>query len=263
MSVIVSFVLLSEEVKPQNSDIRDFLAKNWKDLSPATDFSEEDSTLMFDIGPAKVALLRMAAPFPWSDLEGPCATSLLWPEAEASLRHHGAHIIVSVLGDLAPLEQATLLTQVTAAVMHACQTALGVYWGSATLIIPKPLFTDFALEVMAHELPLHIWVDFRVGKDEKGGSSGFTAGMASLGHMEIEALNTPETPAALRDRLTNLCTYLLQNGPVIHDGNTIGANADEKISVVYADSQFGSEGKVMLLEYAASAPKKSKWKLWG
>ncbi len=155
-----------------------------------------------------------------------------------------------------------MLTQVSAAVMHACPAALGVYWGSATLIIPKPLFTDFALEVMPHELPLHMWVDFRVGSDDKGGSSGFTTGMASLGHMEIEALNTPETPAALRDRLTTLCTYLLQNGPVILDGNTIGANADEKIRVVYADSQFGFDSKVMLLEYGTPAPKKSKWKLW-
>jgi hypothetical protein len=75
MSVIVSFVLLSEEVKPQNKDIRAFLAANWKDLPPAADFSEGDSTLMFDIGPAKIALLRMAAPFPWSD---PTARSCCW-----------------------------------------------------------------------------------------------------------------------------------------------------------------------------------------
>jgi hypothetical protein len=35
------------------------------------------------------------------------------------------------------------------------------------------------------------------------------------------------------------------------------------ISVIYSDSQFGSEGKVMRLEYAAAAPKKSTWKRWG
>ncbi len=64
MSVIVSFVLLSEEANPQNNDIRDFLAANWPDLPPASDFTEGDSTRMFEIGDAKVALLFMDAPFP-------------------------------------------------------------------------------------------------------------------------------------------------------------------------------------------------------
>ena len=262
MSVIVSFVLLSAACKPQSSDIGAFLAKNWKDLPPANNFTEEETTVLFDIGASKVALLFLPLPFPWSDLEGPCATSVLWPDAQAVLKDHGAHVIVSILGELTPIEQASLLTKVSAAVMSACETALGVYWGNATLIVPKAVFTDFAVEVLPQVLPLHIWVDFRVGSDEKGGSSGFTTGMAPLGLMEIEALRVPELPGPLRNRLVNICAYLLENGPVILDGNTVGANADEKITVVYSDSQFGCESQVMRLEYETPAPKKSKWKLW-
>ena len=262
MSVIVSFALLSEFAIPQNNDIRDFLAAQYKELPPASDFTGEQSTVLFDIGPSKIALIFMDAAFPWSDLEGPCATSVMWHDAATALQPHRAHVIISVLGELAPLEQATLLTQVTAAVLHASSAALGIYWGAATLVIPKQLFIEFAIEVLPHDLPIHMWVDFRVGRDEKGGSSGFTCGMAALGHMEIEALNTPEAPDKLKDRLSMLCLYLLQNWPVIEDGNTIGASDDEKIRVVYTDSQYGHEGDVMLLEYGTPAPKKSKWKLW-
>ena len=262
MSVIVSFVLLSQPAKPRAGDISSFLCANWQDLPPATDFNEGDSTLLFNIGSSQIAIMFMDQPFPWSDLEGPCATSVLWKDAAATLKNHQAHIIVSALGELTPIEQATLLTQVSAAVMHACDSALGVYWGNATLIVPKPMFIDFAVQVLPSGPPLYIWVDFRIGAGENGGSSGFTTGMAGLGHMELEALDAPEAPGALRERFTNLCGYLLENGPVIDDGNTVGADADEKIRVVYSDSRFGAEGQVMLLEYEEASPRKPKWKFW-
>ncbi len=262
MSVIVSFILLSHPATPRAGDISSFLSAHWKNLPPATGFEGGDMPLLFDIGSNQIAVMLVDAPFPWSDLEGPCATSILWKDAEESLKNHQAHVIVSVLGELPPLEQATLLTQATAAVMSACDTALGVYWGNATLLVPKPMFTDFAIEVLPSGPPIHIWVDFRVGAGDKGGSSGFTTGMAGLGHMEIEALDVPETPGALRERFTALCGYLLENGPVIHDGNTVGGDADEKIRVVYADSHFGAEGQVMRLEYEGCKPKQPKWKFW-
>jgi hypothetical protein len=146
--------------------------------------------------------------------------------------------------------------------MAVCDPALGIYWGNATLIVPKPVFIDFAVEVLPSGPPLHIWIDFLVGPGENGGSSGFTTGMAGLGHMEIEVLDAPETPGALRERLTALCGYLLENGPVIQDGNTIGADADEKIRVVVTESWFGAQGQVMALEYEGHTPTKPKWKFW-
>ena len=147
---------------------------------------------------------------------------------------------LTIIGESTPIEQATLLTQVTAAVMAACDPALGIYWGNATLIVPKPVFIDFAVEVLPSGPPLHIWIDFLVGPGE----------------------NAPETPGALRERLTALCGYLLENGPVIQDGNTIGADADEKIRVVVTESRFGAQGQVMALDYEGHTPTKPKWKFW-
>ncbi len=262
MSVIVSFVLLSKPAKLLAGDIGRFLSANWQDLPAVSGVEEGESTLLFDIGSTKIALMFMDQPFPWSDLEGPCATSVLWKDAQASLQDHRAHIIISALGELTAIGQATLLTQVTAAVLGACDSALGVYWGNAALIVPKPIFIDFAVEVLPSGPPLHIWVDFRVGTGENGGSVGFTTGMSGLGHREIEAIDAPEAPGALRDRLTALCGYLLENGPVIHDGNTVGADADEKIRVVFAESRFGAQSEVMLLEYEGRTSKKPKWKFW-
>jgi Domain of unknown function (DUF4261) len=262
MPLAISFVLLSEQAEPRDTDIRDFLATSWPDLSPAINFSTGNGTLAFDIGLTQVVLGMMPAPIPWSDLEGPCATSILWPDAAASVKAHTAHIIVTVSGELAPIKLSNILTQVTASVLHATQTALGVYWGNATLLVPKEIFIDFAVDILPKGPPIHIWVDFRIGRDEAGNTSGFTTGMASLGHMEFETQSSPESPSELRERFLTLCGYVLENGPVIRDGNTVGANADEKICVVFADPSFGCKNKVMRLEYKMPESKKSKWKFW-
>ena len=80
--------------------------------------------------------------------------------------------------------------------------------------------------------------------------------------MELEAQNSPEPPGKLRERFFNTACYLLENGPVIRDGDTVGDSAEDKIKVVYADSAFGNPKKVMRLEYRAKAVQKPWWKIW-
>lgn len=262
MAIGVAMVLLKEDANVALAAVQQELAKRFADLPAATDLEEKDGVLTLRVGEADMFFARMPAPFPWSDLEGPCATSVLWPKAAEELRGHKIHWIVTINAELEPIELSTRLTQATAAFMAACPTALGVYWGNATLLVPKGIFIDFAQEVMPEGPPLHIWVDFRVGSDGPRSSAGFTAGMAALGHMELEAQGAAEPPGELKDRLLALCGYLLENGPVINDGDTVGEDANEKIRVVYSPSAFGHEGQVMRLQYETPSPQKPWWKLW-
>jgi hypothetical protein len=255
-------VMFSDDPQLSITDIQSEHATKWPDLPTATDAGVEGNTLSFRVGSADVILGKMPVPIPWSDLEGPCATSILWPDAADVLREHKTHVIVTVSGDFDPIELSTLLTQATASLMGASPTALGVYWGNATLVVPRDMFMDFAVDVLPHGPPLHVWVDFRVGKDVDRTSSGFTKGMAALGHMEFEVPNAAEPPSALRERLLALAGYVVENGPVINDGDTIGRDASERIRVVYSDSVFGFEGQVMRLVYETDLPKKPWWKLW-
>ena len=48
---------------------------------------------------------------------------------------------------------------------------------------------------------------------------------------------------------------MVENGPVIKDGDTVGEDANERIKVVYAKSAFGHEGRVMRLEYGPAGRK--------
>jgi len=131
------------------------------------------------------------------------------------------------------------------------------YWCNATLVVPPELFRDFAVEILPHGPPIHIWVDFRIGPNEQGSMSAFTTGLSALGHLEIETQNSPEPASELRERFEGLIHYLLENGPVIKNGDTIGEDQNERIKVVYSRSAFGHEGKVMRLDYGPL--KKKRW----
>ncbi|HMP02277.1 MAG TPA: DUF4261 domain-containing protein [Gemmatales bacterium] len=249
MSIALAFIPLSAPAKLSASAIVAELNRQWPDLPTPTSDPASDERLIFEMGETSAIVAMLPAPIPWSDLEGPCQTSWLWDEAEAALRPHQAHIIVTVMGEEDPVERSRLLTQFCAAVLATCPEALGVFWGSAALLVPAKVFLDVAREVMPEGPPLFIWVDVRVGLGDDGSLCAYTAGMEALGHMEFETENAPEQPGELRDRLFALASYLVENGPVIKDGDTVGQDASEQIRVVYADSVFGTEGKVMRLEY--------------
>lgn len=257
----IAMVMVGDEKIPKIGDVQREFNKRWTD-PVATEPEEKDGSLSLSIGDKGVVFGPMPKPIPWSDLEGPCATSVLWKDAAAQVKQHRTHVIAMALGDLNELEASALLTKACAAYMAALPSAIGVYWGNATLIVPKNIFISFAEEVLPEGPPLHIWVDFRVGPDSERTSAGFTAGMKALGHMEFETQNSPEPPGELRERLLALANYVVTNGPVIKDGDTVGEDEQEKIRVVYSPSAFGHKEKVMRLVYEKASASKPWWKLW-
>jgi hypothetical protein len=251
--IAIAMIPLGPSPKISPSAIKNDLSSTWSDLPPLGQTEKSDkSILTFDVGDtAHVFLSLMPGPIPWADLEGPCATSVLWRDAAKVLKPHRAHLLVTIMFDDSrlPILKSKLLTQVTASVLATCDAALGVYWGNATLVIQPELFRDFAVKILPHGPPVHIWVDFRIGPNEHGKMSGFTTGLRALGHMEIETQNSPESVSELRDRFEGLIHYLLENGPVIKNGDTIGEDQNERIKAVYSRSAFGHDGQVMRLDY--------------
>jgi hypothetical protein len=259
----LSMAMIALAPKPQLSGtaIQRHLAATWPALPRASDLQKKDNTLSFDVGNQMVIMGLMPAPIPWSDLEGPCATSWLWPDAASVLKGHKNHLVVTVSSESGAVERAAMLSMVTAAILKTCPQAIGVFWGLSSLVISPPVFCEFAEQMLPDGLPLYIWVDFRLVKNEQGRVAGFTQGMEQLGHTEFEALDSPETPEGLRERLFGLAAYVLTNGPVIKDGDTIGEDANEKIRVIHSDSAYGNKNKVMRLDYSSSSSK-PWWKVW-
>lgn len=231
------------------------------------DFNNEDDSDVFGFSTddCHIFFAPMPAPLPAEDTRAILDATYLWPDAEQELRGHSSHVIVTVMSELPAVERLRILTVATAALVATCEKAPGVYWCDAFMFVSTELFLEFAKDVMPDSTPMLLWVNFRVGDGLHGKSAGCTNGMAALGHMEIETINSPEPIVELRDRLMGLADYLIENGPVIRDGDTVGESATERIKVIYADSEFGGEEKVMQLDYDNTRRKKpSLWqKLMG
>lgn len=262
MALGLSMVMVNEETDIDAAKLVEAISELAPNLSTVENVDDNEETISLDFGKFQVILGFMPAPIPWSDLEGPCETSILWKEAAAEVSQHQFHWIVTVMAEEEPLELSRLLTIVTAAVMMASASSIGVYWGNSTMVIPKELFVEFTQRLLPLGPPVTIWVDFRVGRDAERGSSGFTTGMTALGHKEFETWGAPEPPRELYQRLMSLVEYVLEKGPVIRNGDTIGEDENEKIRIVFSDSSFGHEGQVMRLVYETPSTKKPWWKLW-
>ena len=242
-------VLFDREPRHDLDLIRRDFESRFQDSPSLTEPSESGTVLSFGLGECNAFIAPIEAAFPWSDLEGPCETSVLWPKAIEQLRSHKGHSIVTVTGDASPGKLASHLTQLATSVMATTPGAIGLFWSNSAMVIPKDMFTEFAERVLPEGPPINIWVDFRVGwKDDKT-SSGFTTGLNSLGHKEFEVLSSPEKPSELRERLENLAYYVLENGPILKDGDTLGVDENEKIAVSFQDSAFHQQGTVIQLNF--------------
>lgn len=263
MKLLISMPMFLEAPEFSINDVEKFAASSWIDLDSFSNKSSSEMTHSFDVSNAQVSIGVMRAAIPSSDLEGPCATSILWPDAMEEIQNHQSHLIVTIRSEvLSLIELSALLTKITAAVMAVSQQAIGVYWCNASLVIPKEIFVEFAIDVLPVENPVLMWVDFRVGTDESGNVSGFTQGLASLGLMELEATNATETVSELRERLTSIADYLMTHGMIIEDGDTLGDDEHALITVSYENSKFGHEGDVLNLNYVKKTAKKSLLKFW-
>jgi hypothetical protein len=256
--ISLAFVPLAAKARIYAKDVAADIARKWPDFPDVKPEEGNPGQLSFETGGLSVIAQYVPRPIPWGDLEEPCQTSMLWEDAEEELRDHAGHMIVTTFGDAEPLDRMKFLTVVLAGMLGACDKALGVYWGGARLVVPSKLFQDMAKDILPDGLPLFIWIGFRAGKNDDGTTSGFTTGLRDLGHREFETDNATDSVGTLRERLFNLSCYVLENGPVIKDGNTVGADESEKIRVVYSESLFGNEGEVMRLDYQTGRKKKNR-----
>lgn len=211
----------------------------------------EQSVCSFNVGDEFLALAHMRAPYPANDLEGPIATSWMWPQEPSikNLKQHRSHLLVVMTGGAAdPIRRRLTLTAVTA--LAAKQSGvMAIYWGDARLIIFPPLFVDMAEQMNSPQAPpLYLWVDLRAFRNEDGTTGLFTTGLAPLGHMEIEIPSINMEIGELREWLLNIMHYLLENGPVLMDGQTIGMSAEHQVRIRHCPSSFGHPDKVIRLE---------------
>ncbi len=214
------------------------------------DFKEEKGICSGSIGDQSATVSHMPVPIPWEDLEGPCETSWMWKDATAVMKAHRSHLLVVASGgDHSKLARCLLLTRVIAAMCEG-EGVAGVYWGSGTVVIPPETFVR-ANKTGEEDgiVPVLLWIDFRVQKNEGGTVDVLTTGLSEFGKPEIEVLGSKRDGQEVLELLFDLVPYLLKTDDVIKDGETVGRSEEEKLRVHYVHSKWDREGNVMKIEY--------------
>jgi hypothetical protein len=246
---IISAFLLEGDFFPADAFLKQLAKTRIAGQAVAGINRGDGGVFSFDVGDEFFALALMPAPYP--DLDGPIATSWMWPRHPPieNVKRHRSHLLITATGGAAdPVRRRLVLTAVTA--LAAKQPGvMAVYWPEATLVLFPPVFVNMAEKINSPEAPpLYLWVDLRALRNEDGTTGLFTTGLSALGHMEIEIPRIDMEPGDLREWLLNIMYYLLENGPVLQHGQTIGMTAEQQIRIRHCPSSFGHPGTVIRLE---------------
>ncbi len=246
----LALIALDQERLPAGDAVAAELAARFPDAAPLEATSETARSVTFKCGQAAGNYTLVDQPIPWERLEGPCATAWYWPEAEAAMRGHTAHLLVTLLDEAKdPIDTAILMTRLLTAL--ASQTsAAGLVWGPSGQVHKPEDFAAMAARMAREDLPLHLWIDFRVTQlEEQEGLALFTTGLEALGHREFETPQFAGDAEGLAGTVYNVTHYVLEKGAVLKDGEAIGLPDGSQVNIQFGPSMIDESQEVIQLRF--------------
>ncbi len=224
-----SFVVLAEPRLPKAQEFRAALdARLQGGLKIDSMETDDDKVILLRIRGGTVAVGLIGSPLPSGTLDDLCQGAWYWRAACDAVGGHKAHVLVSVLDtDLDPLDVRLLQTSVVAALMD--NNAIASYWGAS--LRSKEDFLRQSARASRDNPPVPLWVNFRLSNDALSGWSVSTQGMQAFALNEIEAKDVNRDGREVLSLLFGMAQYLIQKGPVIRDGETIGDSPAQNIRV--------------------------------
>lgn len=243
----VNIVMVEKLTTKHEDEVRHALGKYFSPDEIISDIQFQQEGIFFKLNGKDVVFGFMDVPVPWSELEGPCATSMLWPQACSDIKTHRAHIVVALLdktGDW--LERILSLTRLTAAASSLFE-AIGIYGGAGGLVIRSDYYEERALQAKVEALPVELWIEYRIQRNPDGTSNMLTTGLHVFEKMEIEVHNSSQKPSDLLDFLWQVSLMLIQ-GEVFAEGDTLGPDETTRYQIHFVPSVWERPGNVMRIE---------------
>lgn len=169
-------------------------------------------------------------------------SSWWWPETREVVALTKAHALTVVLGDVDKIpakERILVELQLTAAALDVLKTATAVVWPDANAMW-KPEDFRRELEQANGDIPVTLTVAVKIGQDTEnlhpdGTPKWFamTEGLNALGIMEAEWRAFDGDVSNLAPWLLGIASYLVTNGPIVGDGDSMGTDAPGAMPSVF------------------------------
>jgi len=262
----LALIALDTPEMPAEQEIRESLDRQFPKAGPLVATESTNSLITGTLEQYTVAAALVPRPIPWPQLEGPCDTAWYWPQAADTLRNHGAHLLVTLVDEGGKsVDKSIHLTQWVTALTTAFfppnsqatsrATPLGIFWGPGRLIHPRQAFVDQALQMTRSNLPLYLWIDFRIetipaDRPPDGDSLRlYTTGLEALGQTELEVSEHRGNPQQLLEFVYNVAHYLLAQRKIVNDGDTIGLTDQVQATIHQGKSMLDGTTDVLCLEF--------------
>jgi len=190
-------------------------------------------------------LAHMPAPIPEQEAEENADGNFLWPNGREEVARHQSHVIVTNIGgaEQTAIDSALTVSRLALVALQIFD-GMGVYWGNACVCNSRQVFESFCEDTSEEQVPIPVWLRFQLVRAAENEVGIYTLGMRQFGLMEIEIDRCSMGPGEIFDFVSNLAHYLIQSGPVIADGNTVGGSEDERILVRHRPSMIEEGRKV-------------------
>ncbi len=214
-----------------------------------------EAPLMLVIDDVVMTVMYVDRSLPPGTLDGAIAANRVWKEARQRLAAHRAHAIVGLLqggNGLEAVRNAACFVTAVAAALSSLMPTIGVYWASGETVNDAALFRQRAEAIARGTLPLDIWVQllWLDGPRTPEGQRKFaviTTGLMPFVGREIEFQPAARPPLEVGQRVAGAISYLLQHGPVLKDGDTVGVSQTERIRVRHRDRGQRTGGPIYAL----------------
>jgi hypothetical protein len=189
-----------------------------------------------------LAVMFVDAPLPEPSYGDALRLDRIWPkDAANAMRAHRAHVVVGMAQEINPktaLAEASAVTLLAAALSELLP-AMAMIWVTAASITSPPSLRTHA-QRLATAVPLDIWtqlewLDGPPTADGKRTLAVLTHGLRPFVGRELEFAPRPLDPPTIALRVLGTCEYLIINGPVIKDGDTLGVSESEAIRIRLRD----------------------------
>lgn len=197
-------------------------------------------------------LAHLPAAIPGGEAEENADGNFLWPNGREEAAAHRSHVIVTTTGssDLPPVQSAIAVTRLALVALRLFD-GIGVYWGNACVSNSRAVFEDFCQDISDEHVPVPVWLRFQLVRASDDSVGMYTLGMEQFDLMDIEVDRCDMKAGELLEFVSNIAHYLIQSGPVISDGNTVGGSAEERILVRHRPSMIDKKKKVYKIVFGA------------
>jgi hypothetical protein len=241
-----AMILVGKQRNYSQHDIEILFNKEWPDLPNIKNFNEKDGTSVFDMDQYHIKIIHVPSAIPQEALEYPIKTAYYWKGARTIMTGHKSHYVVAVSSKKASvIEKYLILTKIVFSLGQYFDT-VGIYWNPSYQIFKPQHYFSFSSLIHENKFPVPIWIKVVADKNDDGSYNLYTEGMENFNQREMEIINYKGSFSEGLFSLLDLADYLLINGPIVKDGDTVGSR-QEPIKTKFTKSRVNPKQEVMRL----------------